>query len=144
MLSDETFGDATLAAELTVSARGRSATTDLSDFGVLESLAVGETFLPSQLGQPSSWSPEKRLAGAVLAGALVEVRDYAGHPAYRRRVDEDLRWIFRNDPEWPYSFCRICDLFGLETAWVRRVVRGWLEEARGADASTWRPFSRAA
>jgi hypothetical protein len=82
--------------------------------------------LASQLPSASSWSAEKRLAGAVLASALIEVRDRHDDPGYERRVDEDLKWIRSDDSEWPYSFVPLCEIFGLDPAYVREVVNRWL------------------
>lgn len=90
-------------------------------------LACGE-ILASQLPSVSTWTAEKKLAGAVLAGALVEVRDRHGDVAYARRIREDLHWIRCDDVKWPYSFLRLCQLFGLEADYVRAVVDRWLLE----------------
>jgi hypothetical protein len=90
-------------------------------------LACGE-ILAAQMPSPSTWSPEKRLAGAVLASALVEVRDRRGEVGYARRLREDLQWIRSDDTEWPYSFVPLCQLFGLEPSYVRQVVDRWLRE----------------
>jgi hypothetical protein len=88
-------------------------------------LACGE-ILASQLPSASTWSPEKWLAGAVLAAALVEVRDRHDDVTYARRVHEDLQWIRSDDTQWPYSFVRLCQLFSLEPEYVRAVVDRWL------------------
>ena len=90
-------------------------------------LACGE-ILAAQMPSPSSWTAEKRLAGAVLASALVEVRDRHSEVGYARRVREDLQWIRSDDTDWPYAFVPLCELFGLEPAYVRRVVDRWLRE----------------
>lgn len=88
-------------------------------------LSAGE-MLPSQLPTASTWSPEKKLAAAVLASALVEVRDRHADKSYQRKVKEDVEWIFSEEAEWPFSFIRICELFGLEVDYVRGMVRKWL------------------
>jgi hypothetical protein len=93
---------------------------------VLDDLMAGGEMLPAQLPTASHWSPEKKLAAAVLASALVEVRDHHGSPGHRRRVAEALEWIAVNDGSWPFSFVRLCELFGLEVEWVRGVVAGWV------------------
>ena len=93
-------------------------------------LACGE-IVPAQLPAPSDWSPEKRLAGAVLAHTLTEIRD---HPRdalhHRRRLAEDLEWVASNDTAWPYSFVPLCELFRLEPEYVRRVVARWMQADR--------------
>jgi hypothetical protein len=105
--------------------------TDGRDIPVLDHfLASGET-LPSQLPSPSDWSPEKKLAAAVLGAALLEVRDHHNDLSYRRRVTEDLEWIFADDHEWPFSFVRLCELFDLEPQYVRGIVRRWQTSENG-------------
>jgi hypothetical protein len=100
-------------------------------------LATGE-MLPSQMPSPSNWSPEKKLAGAVLAQTLMEIRDHTRDPHYRRRVAQALEWVNSNDAEWPYSFVPLCELFGLEPSYVRTVVARWAE---GESTQQQRPWS---
>ena len=95
------------------------------DLAVIENLMAGGQMLSVQLPSPTTWSPEKRLAGAVLASALVEIRDHWRDRGYRRRVSEDVEWIQSDDAEWPFSFVRLCGLFGLEPEWVREIVAQW-------------------
>lgn len=97
-----------------------------SDLAVIEELMSGGELLPSQLPTVSHWSPEKRLAAAVLASALIEIRDHHGSRAHRRRVTEALEWVAAEDGGWPFSFVRLCELFSLEVAWVREAVRRWI------------------
>jgi hypothetical protein len=89
-------------------------------------LLSGGEIVSAQLPSYSNWSPEKKLAAAVFAGALVEVRDRHADVHYRRRVAEDLAWIASDDGTWPYSFVPLCELFGLEPEYVREVVNRWL------------------
>jgi hypothetical protein len=98
-----------------------------SDAGspIIEHWLAGGEILPAQLAVPSVWTPEKRLAAAVLRDALVVVRDAGGDAARRRVVAEDTRWIFSNDSTWPYAFVPLCHLFGIDPGWVRRMVRRW-------------------
>ena len=98
----------------------------------LEHLLAGGEMLSSQLPSASDWSAEKRLAGAVLMAALVEVRDRHADPAYHRRVKQDLEWIQSEDVEWPFSFVRLCQLFGLDPQWVRQVVTRWCQASPAA------------
>lgn len=97
---------------------------------VIDDLMSGGELLPAQLPSASHWTPEKKLAAAVLASALVEIRDHHGNPAHRRRVAEALEWVALDDTEWPYSFIRLCNLFDLEPQWVRGVVEGWVKVPR--------------
>ena len=94
--------------------------------GLLDRLLVPDSLTPAQLSSPSNWSPEKRLAGAVLAAALVGIRDHCHNPAYRTQVVEDLEWLSLTDNDWPFSFLSICQVFDLDPAWVRAQVRHWM------------------
>lgn len=97
------------------------------DTGVIHHfLATGE-ILPAQMPSPSNWSPEKKLAGAVLAHTLIEIRDHQRDPHYRRRIAQDLEWVASDDTEWPYSFVPLCELFGLEPQYVRSTVARWTQ-----------------
>jgi hypothetical protein len=99
---------------------------DSSDLPVLEHLLAGGTLVAAQARSPSHWSPERRLAGAVLAAALVEVREHHAKPSYRRAVGKDLEWIFSDDQQWPFSFVRLCQALGVEPDYVRVWVHRWV------------------
>jgi len=100
-----------------------------SDIACIDHLMAGGEMLSSQVRASSLWSPEKRLAGAVLASALVCVRDRHADPRYAEAVEEDLAWISSDDSGDPFSFLLLCDLFGLEPAWVRETVARWCRSA---------------
>lgn len=100
-------------------------------------LLAGGELLPSQLPAASSWSPEKKLAAAVLTSALVCIRDHYGDEAHVERVEEDLAWVASDDMTHAFSFLPLCDLFELEAAWVREVVERW----KATDKRERRPFS---
>ena len=106
-------------------------------------LASGE-ILPSQGPSPSGWSPEKKLAGAVLAHTLIEIRDHHHEPHYRRRIAQDLEWVNSDDTEWPYSFVRLCDLFGLELEYVRGIVARWTQVKMAQQQRPWSAHRHAA
>ncbi len=95
--------------------------------GIVGHLLASGEMLPSQLASPSDWSPERKLAGAVLAHTLIEIRDHHGDTHYRRRITQDLEWVRSDDTEWPYSFIRLCELFGLEVEYVRSIVAKWTQ-----------------
>jgi len=105
--------------------------TDGRDIPALDHLLASGEMLPSQLPSASDWSPEKKLAAAVLGAALLEVRDHHDDLSYRRRVAEDLDWISADDHEWPFSFVRLCELFDLEPQYVRGIVRRWQISSNG-------------
>ena len=87
-------------------------------------LASGE-MLPSQLPSASSWSPEKKLAMAVLTSALISIRDHYGDEAHAEIVKEDLAWVASDDMANDFNFVHLCDIFALDAAWVREVVERW-------------------
>ncbi|HSQ01490.1 MAG TPA: hypothetical protein VL049_30070 [Candidatus Dormibacteraeota bacterium] len=105
-------------------ARGSFLSAGLS---VIDGLMAGGELLPAQLPAATHWTPEKKLAAAVLASALVEIRDHHGSPAHRRRVAEALEWVALDDGSWAFSFVRLCELFSLEVEWVRGVVARWVQ-----------------
>lgn len=93
-------------------------------------MATGE-MLPSQLPVATSWSPEKRLAAAVLTSALISLRDRQHDALHEEEVTEDRAWVASDDVTSPFSFLRLCDVFGLEGGWVRQVVRRWSAAGSG-------------
>jgi len=102
--------------------------SDGIDLGIIDHLLAGGEMVSAQLPRRSNWSPERKLAGAVFAQALIEIRDRHADPKYARRVAEDLDWIASDDTAWPYSFVPLCELFGLEPDYVRLVVQRWLQQ----------------
>jgi hypothetical protein len=104
----------------------------LNGLSVIDALMAGGELLPAQLPRGSNWSPEKKLAAAVLASALVEIRDHHDTPAHRRHVADALAWVGSDEVEWLYAFLPLCDLLGLEASWVRDVVAGWMGTPRAA------------
>ena len=106
--------------------------------GLAHMLAGGET-LATQLPSASAWSAEKSLAAAVLASALIEIRDHSGHPKRAALVAEDLAWIAADASDHPYTFLRLCELLDLDPQWVRGVADRWHAAARrGRAALNWR------
>jgi len=93
--------------------------------------------LPTQVPKDSLWTPEKRLAAAVLTSALITIRDHHDRRLRRHEIDADLAWIHGDDREAPYSFLRLCDVFDLDAGWVRKNVARWQHEAPGTRV----PFS---
>jgi hypothetical protein len=96
-----------------------------TDGAVINHLMATGEMLASQLPLATSWSPEKRLAAAVLTSALISLRDRQHDSRHRIDVEEDLAWLSSDDVRAPYAFLRLCDVFGLEPTWVRQVARGW-------------------
>ena len=93
---------------------------------VIEEMMASAVQLPLQNASSSDWSPEKRLAAAVLGVTLVELRERSGEPSYQRNISESVAWIHSEEVEWPFSFLRLCDLFDLDPNWVRSVADNWV------------------
>jgi hypothetical protein len=91
--------------------------------------AVGE-LVPEQRSMACVWSPEKSLAAAVLASALIEIRDHAGDPKRAAAVADELAWVRSDAVDRLHAFLRICELLNLDPQWVRGVVERWYA-ARG-------------
>ena len=121
--------------------RGSIAGDDAASF--LQHLMSCGEMVAAQLPSPSSWTAEKRLAAAVLSAALIEIRDWGADHRRRKRLAEDLQWIASDHVDWPFSFVRLCQLFGLEPDWVRAMVRQW-QQSPGKKVHRSRFFKEAA
>jgi hypothetical protein len=100
------------------------------DAPTVDHLLAAGALLGCQASTRTTWSPEKRLAGAALTAALMTIRNHYGDPAHRERVDEDLAWVASPVDDHPFSFLSLCSIFGLEPAWVRETVERWKREPR--------------
>jgi len=95
-----------------------------------------DVVLPSQffstLGDPRS-EPERRLMVAVLEEAISSVLGGASSANEERRAvgREAERWFASNSRGWPFAFCTLCDVLGLEVDRVREVLDGWRDRQRG-------------
>lgn len=105
---------------------------EVEDQRVLRDLFEGGEILPTQLPSVSCWTPEVRLAAAVLGQAMADIRWRREDGKDHLLVNAALRWVRSDDGDWPYAFVRVCELLRLEPAWVRRRVRQWM---RGRAAS---------
>ena len=74
-------------------------------------------------------SPEKRLALAVLADAVREVRKGGAHAA------EDEAWFASPEVEHPFGFLPICQALGLDAEHLRRGIRQMPRHAPHAHAA---------
>ncbi|HSP99283.1 MAG TPA: hypothetical protein VL049_18845 [Candidatus Dormibacteraeota bacterium] len=92
--------------------------------GLAHMLAGGE-MVGAQRPAACVWSPEKSLAAAVLASALVEIRDHSGDPKHAAAVADELAWVRADTVDRLYTFRRLCELLNLEPQWVREVVERW-------------------
>jgi len=93
-----------------------------------------DTLLPAQffavLRQKAFVEGEKRLMAAVLADAVDCYMKYASSTDNRSRqlfLDANA-WIFESEKgPWFVSFVNICDLLGLEPAYIRAGLLKWRE-----------------
>ncbi|MEA2627366.1 MAG: hypothetical protein QOD06_3411 [Candidatus Binatota bacterium] len=90
-----------------------------------------DTVLPSQFFESLRQKPyvqgEKRLIAAVLADAVdcyMKQLDSVD-PAARQAFGEAEQWIFQEFPGWFFSFSSVCDMLGLNPAYVRRGLVEW-------------------
>jgi hypothetical protein len=97
--------------------------------GVLRDLLQGGEILPTQLPAASYWTPEVRLAAAVLGQAVADIRWRRADARDHIQVNAALRWVRSNDSTWPFSFIRVCELLRLEPLWVRGRVSRWMRGA---------------
>lgn len=98
--------------------------------GVLRNLFEGGEILPSQLPSASHWTPEVRLAAAVLGQAMADIRWRRADGKDHLQVNAALRWVRSNEGDWLYSFLRVCEILHLEPAWVRARVGRWMRRVR--------------
>lgn len=96
--------------------------------GVLRELLNGGEILPAQLPSPSYWTPALRLAAAVMAQAMADLRLRRRDGRDHIQVSSALRWVRSNESAWPMSFLRVCELLQLDPSWVRHTVNRWLRQ----------------
>ena len=83
--------------------------------------------LSSQASLPPPDSPERRLLAAVLEDAvrtfqkLSRARDFRGRRLFRE-VEE---WFASEYGDSPFAFVRICEVLGLDGAWLRAGLARW-------------------
>ena len=76
--------------------------------------------------------PERRLMVAVLEEAISAMLSGAASANEERRASarEAERWFASDSRGWPFAFCTLCDVLGLEVDRVRQVIAGWRERRR--------------
>jgi len=104
------------------------------DAPTVEHLLAGGELLGYQAPRRTIWSPEKRLAAAVLTNALMTIRNHCGDPAHREEVEMDLAWIAASADDHPFGFLALCALFDLDPLWVRQAVERWTRQPRSERA----------
>jgi hypothetical protein len=82
--------------------------------------------LPVQhFSPPRKLAPERRLMMAVLDDAVrcVEKYRFPANTRGRRVFREAEEWLLAAEPQWPYSFERICAVLNLDANAVRQRLR---------------------
>lgn len=71
----------------------------------------------------AQWTPEQRLAAAVLEQAVEYVQKRVAEAKLYR--DDAVAWMqSEDDLDWPFSFVNVCFALGLEADAVRRRIFG--------------------
>lgn len=100
------------------------------------SLFVPDTMLPSQyfdrVARRAEYDGERRLMIAVLEDAVDVYRKLAGaRDARRQQLFRDAEeWIESEDRTWIFSFQNICDVLGIESAYLRRGLHAIKQQAQ--------------
>ena len=103
-----------------------------------------DIILPAQFLPRTIPTPEKRLLLAVLEEAVGTYQRYVmATDRRRRRMFADVEaWFASDDAAWLYSFVAICDLIGLNAAYVRSGLGRWVDTHRRPSLETAQPFYR--
>jgi hypothetical protein len=88
--------------------------------------------------QTKPGEPERKLMFAVLVDAVQTYQKFAFSTSTRgqRLFHETERWFWRDDCDGVFSFCNICDVFGLAPVLFRRGLVRWImnRKRRGSRA----------
>ena len=76
--------------------------------------------------------PERALLAAILEDAIHECRKYrrAREPEGKERFHAAERWILDDSDDWIFAFRNVCELLGLDPAYVRRGLRESIGKSR--------------
>ena len=103
----------------------------------VQELFQPDTLLPSQyfdrIRRRASADGERRLMVAILEDAVDVYRKQAGaRDRKRRQLFEDAEgWIESHDNSWIFSYENICDVLGIDAAYLRKGLRIWKARAGG-------------
>ena len=95
----------------------------------LHNLFEPDAILPDQFfsafSHQDALGPERRLMLAVLQDAVECYQKYAlsRSPQGRNEFREARDWIASTDRGWAYSYENICDVLGIDSAYIRRGLR---------------------
>jgi hypothetical protein len=90
-----------------------------------------DTMLPSQyfsaMRKRVPQEAEYRLVVAVLEDAIdcYQKHSDARDSKTRQLFEDAAQWVGSDDRSWPFSFLNICDVLGLDPAYVREGLRGY-------------------
>ena len=103
---------------------------DRDDMGDTDDVVLPAQFF-STLIDPRT-EPERRLMVAVLEEAISAVLSGANANGEERRAAalEAERWFASNSRSWPFAFCTLCDVLGLDVDRVRDVIGAWRDRQR--------------
>ena len=79
----------------------------------------------------SERTPELELMGAVLEDAIRIFCRYAGARRLRgsRLFRETADWFDSREASWAFAFENVCDALGLDSGWIRGLLRRWGKQA---------------
>src|ERR1041384_1876801 len=91
---------------------------------------------PGRSGDPMR--PEEGLIVAVLqhAGGIFQRHAFAPDRGGRLLFADIDAWFTSDDPDYPFAFVSICNVLGLDVAYVRSGLRQWRESRREALTET--------
>lgn len=95
---------------------------------------------------------EVALMRAVLEDAIecFQKQDLKNGRRAQRLAREAEEWLFKDDQLWPFSFLNVCNVLGIDPAYIRRGLKQWrlqrpvAETAIQHDASVPSPIAIAA
>ncbi len=103
----------------------------------VQELFQPDTLLPSQyfdrIRRRASADGERRLMVAILEDAVDVYRKQAGARDRKRRLlfMDAEEWIESPDRSWIFSYENICDVLGIDAAYLRKGLRAWKVRAGG-------------
>jgi len=90
-----------------------------------------DTLAPAQYFETvrtrASLEPEKRLMLAVLEDAVLcfQKGSSAGDRRRKALFPDAEEWIMEENRDWPFSFENICEVFGINPAYLRQGLLRW-------------------
>jgi hypothetical protein len=107
------------------------------------SLFQPDTLLPAQfygnLRRRNLLQPEMQLALAILEDAINCFQEnlMAEGGKGKKLFNEAEEWILEEDGDWIFSFRNVCELLGLNPAYVRQGLLRWKQKRQYPDDKDW-------